>query len=55
MVMLCGNARQGTVDPHLSVLLMSGYSDYADWILTVQLDCFVLSVHFIRIFEWSSV
>ena len=39
-----------TMDPHLS-----GRSDYPDWVMTVQLQCFVGSVCFIRVFEYSSV
>ena len=35
-----------TVDPHLSRLLVSVY---ADWVLTVQLDCLVESVRYINI------
>ena len=36
-------------------LLVSGSSDYPNWVMTVQLECFVGNVCFIRVFEWSSV
>ena len=29
--------------------------NYYFWLKTVQLECFVRSVHLIRVFEWSSV
>ena len=44
-----------TVDPHLSGLIVSGRSDYPEWMMTVQLECIVGSVRFIRVFECGSV
>ena len=53
------------MDPHLSGLLVSGCSriirtssirlleNYPDWVRTVQLECLVETVHFIRVFECS--
>ena len=29
------------VDPHFSGLIESGHLDYLDWVMTVQLECFV--------------
>ena len=40
-----------TVEPHLCGLLVSGLLDYADWVLTLQLECYVGGVRFIRVFE----
>ena len=37
-----------TGDFQLSGLLAR---DYPDWVMTVQLECFVISVRFIRLFE----
>ena len=35
--------------------LVSSRWDYLYLVMTVQLECFVLIVHFIRVFEWTSV
>ena len=40
-----------TVDPQSSGPQVSGFSDYPDSIVTAQLEYFVKSVSFIRIFE----
>ena len=37
------------------MLQRTGRSDYPDWVLTVQLKCFVKSVRFIKAFEYISV
>ena len=42
------------VDPHLSEFAVSSHLHYADWVMTVQLECFAGHVHLIRVFEWSS-
>ena len=47
------NAQYSTVDPQLSGPQVSDLSDFLDWVVTVQLECFVKSVCFIRVFEWS--
>ena len=43
------------VNPHLSQPLVSGRADYSDLVLTVQLECFVGSVRFIRVCKSRSV
>ena len=44
-----------TVDPHLSGPEVSSHLDFADRVLTIQSECFVRSVHFIKVFELSAV
>ena len=44
------NYMKHTVDPHLSGLLVFGRSNYPDWVVTVQLKCFVGSVQYLSVF-----
>jgi len=46
---------KSTVDPHLSGPHVSGRSDYPNYEMTVLLECFAVSVHSIRVFDWDSV
>ena len=41
-------AKNSAVDPHLTRLLISSRLDYPDTVMTVQLKCFVVKVHFIE-------